>query len=179
MKKLLLLFFCFISLGFTSAQIFRNYELNAGVVSRKTQKLYWENGLGADFTSDWLLNKKIHIKSAFVTSVLGSANGSNALKQESFTLGADWRFFSKRSLQVFTGLNAGVFLVQYEDPKFDVLPNSSMLFQFESGLVYHFVFPLSVSASFGYNIINSNGENGPGTLFPVFYELKAYYRIKN
>ncbi|MHB9055293.1 MAG: hypothetical protein ACYC2P_03950 [Paludibacteraceae bacterium] len=178
MRKLELLFIFFLFLDHANAQFVKNYELNAGLVSQKTQKLYWENGFGADFTSDFLLNKRVHLKGAFITSRLGSAIGSNAIKQESLTLGADWRFFHKRAFQIFTGLNTGYFMAHYEDPQFDVLPNTSVLFQFESGLVYHFVFPLSISASLGYNFINSNGSEGPGTLFPVYYQLKAYYKIK-
>lgn len=175
MKKLPLLLVFLLYFGLADAQL---YELNVGIVSQKTQKLYWENGLGIDFTSDLLLGKRIHLKTAFVTSRLGSALGSNAIKQESITLGADWRFFKNNPFQLFTGLNAGYFMAHYEDPQFDVLPSTSPLLQFETGLVYRFVFPLSLSASFGYNFINSNGERGPGTLFPVFYQLKAYYRIK-
>ena len=43
---------------------------------------------------------------------------------------------------------------------------------------YRFAFPLSLSASLGYNFITGNGEQGPGTLFPLFYQFKLYYRIK-
>lgn len=177
MNKLLLLFFLLI-IGSADAQFSKNYELSAGLMSQKTQKLYWENGLGVDFTSDFLLGKKIHLKSAFVTSRLGSAIGSNAVKQESLTIGADWRFLPTRPFQIFTGFNTGYFMAHYENQEFDALPASSPLLQFESGLVYRFVFPLSLSASVGYNLIGSNGEQGPGTLFPVFYQLKAYYTFK-
>lgn len=174
----MVLFFVLISIGYAEAQLFKNYELNAGVISQKTQKLYWENGFGIDFTSDLLLKKKIHLKSSFVTSRLGSAISSNAIKQENFTIGADWRFFPTRSFQIFTGLNTGFFMAHYENQEFDVLPDSSPLLQFETGMVYRFEFPLSLSASFGYNVKNSNGEQGPGTLFPFFYQLKAYYKLK-
>lgn len=172
MNKLLILSFFFTFIGYTNAQ------LSVGIVSQKTQKLYWENGVGVDYTSDLLLGKKIHLKAAFVTSRLGTVLGTNAIKQESFTVGADWRFFSEKPLQLFAGLNAGYFMAHYDDPQFDVIPSKSPLVQFESGLAYRFTFPLTLSASFGYNFINSNGEQGPGTLFPVFYQLKAYYRIK-
>lgn len=178
MKKPLLFFMFFISYGTIYAQFTKNYELNAGLVFQKAQKLYWENGIGADYTSDYLLQKKIHLKAAFVTSRLGSALGSNAIKQEEYIVGADWRFFPARPYQIFAGLNTGYFQAHYDDPKFDVLPSSSMLLQFESGLVYHFNFPISVAASFGYNFISGDGVKGPGTLFPVFYQLKAYYRFK-
>lgn len=177
MKKVVLVVILSLSILFVNAQFTNNYELNAGVVTQKTEKLYWENGVGADFTSDFLLKKQIHLKAAYVTSTLGSAMGTNAIKQNNFIVGADWHFFSKSPLQVYAGLNTGYFSVNYEE-MFNELPHASMLMQFESGLTYKFKFPLSTSLSFGYNIINGDGINKPGTLFPVFYQLKMYYRIK-
>lgn len=178
MKKVLFLFAFFVFTAYVGAQFTKNYKLSAGIVSQKTQKLYWENGIGIDYTSDFLLQKKIHLKAALVTSCLGSAMGTNAIKQGSFIVGADWRFLSARPFQVFTGLNTGFFKADYEDPIFNMLPSSSVLAQFESGLAYHFNIPLSLFASFGYNFLSGNGKQGPGTLFPVFYQLKAYYTIK-
>ncbi|MDD3788385.1 MAG: hypothetical protein PHO94_06785 [Petrimonas sp.] len=178
MKKMIFLFAFFVFTAYVSAQFTKNYKLSAGIVSQKTQKLYWENGVGADYTSDFLLQKRIHLKAAFVTSRLGSAMGSNAIKQETFVVGADWRFRPTRPFQIFTGLNTGFFKANYEDPMFDMLPNSSVLAQFEGGVAYHFNWPVSLFASFGYNFLSGNGKQGPGTLFPVFYQLKAYYTIK-
>lgn len=172
MKKTFFLLIFIVAVGALNAQ------LNVGLVSQKTQKLYWENGVGADYTSNLLLRKRIHLKASFVTSRLGSALNSNAIKQESFTVGADYRFFRRSPIQLLAGLNAGFFKAHYDDPQFDVLPSSSPLVQFETGLSYHFILPLTVSASFGYNFLNSNGESGPGTLFPVFYQMKLMYRIK-
>ena len=172
MKQLLFLFSLILSISAASAQ------LSVGIVSQKTQKLYWENGLGADYTSDFLLDKRIHLKAAFVTSRLGSALNSNAIKQESYTVGADYRFFRNSPIQLFAGLNAGYFKAHYEEEQFDVIPSSSPLLQFETGLSYHFVLPVTFAASFGYNVLGSDGTSGPGTLFPVFYQMKVLYRIK-
>ena len=178
MKKLSVIIAFILSFGYSGAQSAGLYELNAGITAQKTQKLYWENGLGVDFTSDFLFGKRIHLKTALITSRLGSAFRSNAINQESFTLGADWRFFSRKPLQIFTGFNAGYFMAHYDDPEFDDLANSSPLVQLDACLIYRFAFPLSLSASLGYNFITSNGEQGPGTLFPLFYQFKLYYRIK-
>ncbi len=178
MRKVILLFILSLGALFVNAQLTANYELNAGVVIQKTQKLYWENGVGADFTSDFLMKKQIHLKVAYVTSSLGSAMGTNAIKQNNFIVGADWHFFRKSPLQIYAGLNTGYFSANYENEIFNQLPNTSMLLQFESGLSYKFKFPLSTSLSFGYNFVNGDGVSKPGTLFPVFYQLKMYYRIK-
>ncbi|VBB45660.1 conserved exported hypothetical protein [uncultured Paludibacter sp.] len=178
MRKILLLFTLFWCEGFVNAQFTAHYELNVGVLTQKVQKLYFENGIGGDFTSDFLFNKKIHLKAAYVTSRLGSALGTNAIKQDNFTVGADWHFFPTRRYQIFTGLNTGYFYADYEEEMFKVLPHTSMLFQFESGLMYKFNAPFTASLSFGYNFINGDGVSKPGTLFPVFYQLKVYYRFK-
>ena len=178
MRKLILLFTLLLSFHFVSAQFLANYEINGGVVMQKTQKLYSENGIGADFTSDFLLNKKIHLKLNYVTSRLGSALGTNAIKQDNLTIGADWHFFPTKPLQIFTGLNTGYFYADYEEDMFKQLPHSSVLMRFESGLSYKFNNPFSASLSFGYNFVNGNGVSKPGTLFPVFYQLKIFYRIK-
>lgn len=178
MKRNVFLFAFIILTLHVSAQFTKNYKLSAGIVSQKTQKLYWENGIGVDYTSDFLLQKKIHLKAAFVTSRLGTAIRSNAIRQESIILGADWRFRAAHPFQIFTGLNTGFFKADYEEPIFDVLPSSSVLAQLEGGLAYHFKIPVTLFTSFGYNFFNGNGKEGPGTLFPVFYQFKAYYTIK-
>lgn len=178
MKKIILPLILFLFTGVVNAQFTKNYELNGGVVIQKTLKLYWENGIGADYTSDFLLNKKIHLKAAYVTSVLGSAMGTNAIKQGSFTLGANWHFFHTRPLQIFAGLNTGYFAADYEEEVFDVLPHKSLMLQLEGGLTYKFNASITASLSAGYNLITGDGVNGPGTLFPLFYQLKVFYRFK-
>lgn len=178
MNKGFLLLFSFFTCIISSAQITKHYDLSAGIAVQKVQKLYFENGIGGDFTSDFLLNKKIHIKAAYVTSRVGSALNSNAINQDNFTLGVDWHFLPTRKFQIFTGLNTGFFCADYENEMFNDLPNNSALFQFESGISYQFNYPINASLSFGYNFVNGDGISKPGTLFPVFYQLKVYYRIK-
>ena len=92
-------------------------------------------------------------------------------------IGADWRFRSDKDFQLFAGLNTGFFHADMELPQFDVLPHNSMLLQLETGLFYKFKFPVATSLSVGYNLINGDGVNVPGTLFPVFYQLSVFYYI--
>jgi hypothetical protein len=179
MKKLLFLvvFLPFIGI---KAQEKISRELSGGVVFQKTQNLYIENGVGLDYTCNRLLKKKIHIKATYLSSRLGSAIGSNALKQDNFILGADYRFFSDKQLQLIAGLNTGLFTVDYENNVFNDLPSSSLLLAIETGLNYKFKqLPLSASLSVGYNLRNGNGVDIPGSLFPVFYKLGFMYRIDN
>lgn len=169
-----LLFFLFI----VNAQEAGSYELGAGVRFQKTEQLYWENGVGLDYTSNFLLHKKVHLKLSYVTSRLGSAMAGNAVKQDNYVLGADWRFRHDKDFQILAGLNTGFFHADMETPQFAILPHNSMLFSLETGICYRFKFPASASLSVGYNLINGDGLTIPGTLFPVFYQLSVYYRLK-
>jgi len=178
MRKALFTAFVFLLfLPLLKAQTAIPYELAVGLRVQKTEQLYWENGVGADFTSDFLLQKKIHLKLSYVTSRIGSAFLSNAVRQDNVIIGADWRFRSDKDFQLFAGLNTGFFHADMEIPKFDVLPHNSMLLQLEAGLFYKFKFPLATSLSVGYNVINGDGVNIPGTLFPVYYQLSVFYYI--
>jgi len=178
MKKniivVLLLIFCITE---TYAQFTNNYELAMGVRFQKTEQLYWENGVGLDYTSDFLMQKKIHLKMSYASSRIGSAFGTNAIKQDNYLIGADWRFRTETDFQIFAGMNTGFFHYDTEDPIFDVLPNNSMLLSVETGLFYKFKFPMAASLSVGYNLINGDGVSKPGTLFPVFYQLSVFYYI--
>lgn len=174
---LMLSFFSFLSIMGLSAQKNEKLDIQAGLVSQKTQNLYWENGIGADLTSDFLMHKKLHLKAAYISSSLGSAIGSNAIKQDNLIIGADWRFRSEKDLQILAGLNTCLFMADYENPLFDILPSKSMLLSVETGLNYQFKFPMSASLTLGYNLKNGDGVNVPGSLFPVFYRLSIYYQL--
>ena len=152
-------------------------DIKLGLVFQKTQSLYLENGIGADYSSDFLLNKRIHLKASYLSSRFGSALGTNAIKQDNIIVGADLRFRQNKDLQILAGINSGVLLVDYENSIFDVLPKSTMLLSIETGLVYNFKFPLSISLTAGYNLKSGNGIDIPGTLFPVFYKFGVFYKL--
>jgi hypothetical protein len=160
------------------AQLSNSDELGVGLRFQKTEQLYWENGVGLDYTSNLLLNKHIHLKMSYATSRLGSAMIGNAVRQDNYVVGADWRFRPKKDFQIFAGLNTGFFHADMENPIFNVLPHNSMLFSVETGLFYKFrLLPLATNLSVGYNLINGDGVSKPGTLFPVFYQLSVFYYI--
>jgi len=177
-KTLFLILPFFLFTGILNAQNINSYELALGLKFQKTEKLYWENGIGVDYTSDFLIQKQIHLKLSYVTSRLGSALAGNALKQDNYVVGADWRFRSRKDLQIFAGLNTGFFHADMETPQFSELPHNSLLFSLETGIYYTFKFPMAASLSVGYNVIQGDGMSTPGTLFPVFYQLSAFYRLK-
>ena len=152
-------------------------EVKGGVKLQKTQKLYWENGFSFDFSSQKIWDRRIHLEVGYVTSRLGSAMGSNAIKQDNFTISGSYHFRHKKQLQPITRLNLGYFHADYEDDIFDVLPNSSLLLSFDIGLSYEFHFPVTVNLSAGYNIISGNGTSGPGTLYHIYYQMSIYYTL--
>lgn len=178
MKKILFLFVAvMLQIPVMKAQLIASDELGVGLRFQKTEQLYWENGVGLDYTSDFLQKKRIHLKMSYATSRLGSAMLGNAVRQDNFLVGADWRFRSQKPLQIFAGLNTGFFHADMENSVFDVLPHNSLLLSAEAGLFYKFKFPLAASLSVGYNLINGDGMSKPGTLFPVYYQMSVLYYI--
>lgn len=152
-------------------------ELKGGIRIQKAQKLYWENGVSFDFTSPKILDRRIHFGASYVTSRLGSAMGSNAIRQDNFLISSAYHFRHKKQLQPFARVNLGFFHADYEDAVFDVLPNKSLLLSLDAGLSYEFRVPITLNLSAGYNFNSGTGSAGPGTLFPVFYQMSVYYTI--
>jgi hypothetical protein len=152
-------------------------DLNVGVRIQKAQKLYWENGLALDFTSPKIANKNIRFGFSYVTTRLGSAMGTNAIKQDNFLLNVGYFFRNEKKLQPFARLNTGYFYADYESEIFDELQNSAMLLSIDTGLSYKFNAPITLHLSAGYNLNSGNGASGPGTLFPVFYQMSIFYNI--
>lgn len=152
-------------------------DLKGGARIQKTQKLYWENGFALDLTSPKLADNRVHLGVSYVTSRLGSAMGTNAIKQDNFLLSMGYHFRPQKDLQPFTRLNTGYFHADYEYEIFDVLPNNAFLLSIDAGLSYEFKVPFTVNLSAGYNLNTGNGSSGPGTLYPVFYQMSLYYTI--
>lgn len=144
--------------------------LAPALLVRKTQALYWESGVGIDFTHSRLWGERLHFNLAYLTSRLGSAIGSNALKQDYFLLGADWHTPIADKLTWVAGLHTGYFVVDYEDDVFANLPASSPLLSISTGLNYS-AGPVDLQLVAGYNLISGNGADVPGSIFPVYYQL--------
>ena len=152
-------------------------ELKGGIRIQKAQKLYWENGFAFDFTSVRLADRRIHLGVSYVTTRLGSAMGTNAIKQDNFLFSPGYFFRHQKKLQPFTRLNMGYFHADYEYAIFDVLPNNAFLFSLDAGMSYEFKMPITISLSAGFNLNTGNGSAGPGTLYPVFYQMSIYYTL--
>jgi hypothetical protein len=152
-------------------------ELKGGIRIQKAQKLYWENGFSFDYTSPKIADSRIHFGVSYVTTRLGSAVGSNAIKQDNYLISAGYHFRHLKQLQPFIRLNTGYFHADYEEDIFNVLPNSAFLMSADTGLSYEFRGPFTVSLSAGYNLTSGNGTSGPGTLFPFYYQMSIFYTL--
>ena len=179
-RKLLFIGFFLISFSNLHAQSDSSSvsrELKAGIRIQKTQKLYWENGFTLDYTCSKLWNKRIHLGLSYITSRLGSAINSNAIKQDNYLFSASYHFRRNSSLQPIARLNLGYFYADYEDPIFNTLDNTTFLVSIDAGLYYQFDFPLTVGLTVGYNLTSGNGSSGPGTLYPIYYQMSLFYTV--
>ena len=82
-------------------------------------------------------------------------------------------FTATASQTVFT-LTADV---DYESDIFDDLSNTAVLLSIDTGVSYEFNTPITINLSAGYNLNTGTGVSGPGTLYPLFYQLSVFYTL--
>lgn len=123
------------------------------------------------------VRKENSFENSFDYKSFESAFRSNAINQEGFTLGMS--VFQQGALTDFYRFNAGYFMAHYDDPEFDKIWQTVLLwFQLDAGLIYRFAFPLSLSASLGYIIsLQAMESKDPERCSPFFYQL-VYCKIK-
>ena len=175
MRKIVLLFYIlsFSVLSFSQENIFL-----AGIRIQKDHNFYFENGFNLEYTQQKYLSNKIYLGLSYATSRLGTAYNSYAIKQDNYLFHLAYYFRSDKIICPVVQLNTGYFYAYYGSPIFDMLPNTSMLLSLEPGIFLNFNFPVKAKISFGYNFITGNGLNGPGTLYPLFYQCSIYYQFK-
>ena len=152
-------------------------EIKAGIRIQKTQKLYWENGFAVDYTCSKLWDRRVHLGLSYTTSRLGSALNSNAIKQDNYLFNASYHFRKNKSLHPFIRLNLGYFYADYEDAVFQTLDNSTFMVALDAGIYYQFDIPITIGISAGYNLTSGNGVSGPGSLYPIYYQMSLFYTI--
>jgi hypothetical protein len=154
-----------------------NHEFTAGIRIQKTHNLYFENGLTLDYTNSKLWDRRIHFGFNYFTSRWGTAFHSNALKQDNYLGTIQFNFRREKLLCPFVRLNVGYFFANLESPIFSDLPHTSALLSMEGGILFNLKIPIQPAISFGYNFITGDGLSGPGTLFPLFYQLSINYKF--
>ena len=151
--------------------------LNVGLRIQKASGLYWENGLDFEYSNKNILNDKLFFGFSYISSRLGTAFNSNAIKQDNYILSARYYARKGKQLRPFSKFNLGYFTADYGSEIFDVLDNTSVITSLEFGLSYTFIKKLKLSSSFGYNFISGDGMNGPGTLYPVFIQSTISWNL--
>jgi hypothetical protein len=155
----------------------QNSVFDVGLRFQKSVNLYSENGISLNYSSRKLRPDRLFFGFTYVTSRLGSAYKSNAIKQDNYRLSSAWVFRQKHVWRPFVRGNLGYFSADYGDAVFDVLPRHSPIFSTELGLSFKASLPLKLSTSLGYNFITGDGVEGPGTLYPVFYQATLSWDI--
>lgn len=161
-----------------SVSLAQQSHIDIGLRSQKALGLYLENGFVSQISFDRLADNRLFLGIGFISSRLGSALGSNAIKQDNYQVWLSYYFKNRRKLRPFVSLNSGYFSADYEAEIFDVLDRSSMLLSASSGLEWTSPIQLKVNMALGYNLISGNGLSGPGTLYPLFAQLNFFYPLK-
>ena len=151
--------------------------LDAGLRFQKTLNLYHENGITVHYRHAGLARNRVQLGLTYLSSRLGSAIGSNAIKQDQLLLSGAYLFRLERTVHPFVRANAGWFRADYESEIFNNVPNSSPVVSAELGLWVPTKRRFTAGASAGYNLITGDGMDGPGTLFPIFYQLSLTYSL--
>jgi hypothetical protein len=167
------LLFLIVSFTISTTSHAQVHSFDAGLRFQKSIGLYLENGLTAQYnlTTRWVLG------ATYITSRLGTAMGSNAIKQDNIFVSGAYQFRPTHVLQPFVRASLGYFTADYEAPVFKILPNSSAIVALEGGVSYTFKSPFKTNLSIGYNLISGDGETGAGTLYPVFYQASVTYNL--
>ncbi len=172
-------FFLFIYLLFQSQMKAQDHTLDVGLRFQKTVNLYYENGFTLQYNHQKFLSPNVYFGFSYVTSRLGSAMGTNALKQDNYLISSSYYFRREKVIRPFLRINAGYFYADYEEEIFSDLPNSSALLSSEAGVAVWTRSPIKIGASLGYNLITGNGIKGPGTLYPLFFQTSITWNILN
>ena len=143
---------------------------------QKTNGMYWENGISAQYTFANFKPNQFFLGFDFVTSRLGTAMNSNAIKQDNYLISGSWFFNKDKQYHFVTRLNFGYFYSDLEEEVFDEIPNTSFLFSPEVGFTYEFnKIPIALNLGTGYYILGKDDGYSPGTLQPLYYHLDIYY----
>ncbi|PVX45463.1 hypothetical protein C8C85_1258 [Flavobacterium sp. 103] len=152
--------------------------LKLGGRFQKTQEMYWENGISAQYSFAKFKPNQFFIGFDYVTSRLGSAYNSNAIKQDNYIFSGSWQFNKNKPYHFVTRLNMGYFYSDLEEEIFNEIPNTAFLFSPEIGFTFNIPqVPVSLNFGTGYYIITEKEGYSPGTLQPLYFHLDIYYTL--
>jgi hypothetical protein len=107
--------------------------LDVGIRLQKAVNLYHENGFTINYSNRNFKPDKVYFGFSYITSRLGSAFNSNAIKQDNFLFSAGYYWRQKHVVRPFGRFNLGYFSANYGDPIFDILPRKSLLASADAG----------------------------------------------
>lgn len=151
--------------------------LDVGLRLQKSINLYAENGVSASFSTPKFGYDKVFFGIAYVSSRLGSAWGTNAIKQDNFLFSVGHFGRKGKLIRPFARLNSGWFNADYESDLFDDLDHQSLILAPDFGISLEAPFPVKVQCTFGYHLITGDGTSGPGTLYPLFIQSTVSWNI--
>jgi hypothetical protein len=169
----LLVFTLVFSLSNQKKLIAQTQTVSVGIRLQKSINFYLENGFSVYYDSDKILSDKVLFGFHYVSSRLGSAINSNAIKQDRLFLSTHYIIRPKKKLNILTGIDLGYFHADYEEPIFDDLQNQSFLFALEAGIRYNIIKRISINSTLGYNLITGDGTDGAGTLYPLYFQISV------
>jgi hypothetical protein len=156
----------------------KTYQLELGLLFQKSYHFYWENGITATYRSSFLMKNQLGLGFNFMSSRIGTAMGTNAIKQEQFLIFGQYDFRPGKSIRPFVQLNVGYIKAKYDQTYFSALPDQSMLTSVSVGVTGKVKENFVLKGSLGCNIISGNGESGLATIYPLIFQLSAQYIMK-
>lgn len=149
-----------------------------GIRLQKSHRFYWENGFSAAYRSSKLLHQKLAIGINFLSSQLGTALISNAIRQEQYLMfGAYQLNPSTKRIHPYVQFNVGYLKAHLNPAYFQNITNTSWLSSLEIGAASTFQKKMHLKLSMGYNVITGNGSQGVGSIYPLFFQGTAQYVI--
>lgn len=168
---------CLLLATLIAGPVYGQAQLDVGIRLQKSINLYTENGLTMQYTNPKLVHNRLYIGASYVSSRLGTALSSNAIKQDNVLATVSYYFRPTWLIQPVVKANIGYFRADYGNAIFDDLPQTSPLASTELGLCYCPNSPLKINGSVGVNLITGDGLAGPGTLYPVFVQTSITWNI--
>lgn len=165
----------------TGSKVFANdslFRFNAGLSYKKFAGFYTMTGLCAEFSHKQIAKNKLYFGLNVTSSLLGSAFNNNGIPVLATELYARYPFRHEKKLQPFVMLNTGYAKANYGSDKYKNLTSSSFILSPEAGISYKLPYNIQLQGSLAYQLISGDGINGPGFIYPVCFQMRAYMCIK-
>lgn len=150
-------------------------HLKTGYKLQKSVGMYTESGICAEYCP--FDSIQLYIGACFMSTRLGSAFMSNALKQDNYIGTASYYFLKNSKLKPFVGSTCGITHIDYGNEIFDMLPNNTFTLTVLSGIEYSIIPKLLISGNIGYNVFTGDGIKKIGTIMPIIAQFSLYYFI--